>query len=60
MGGTLDKNPKKVEAGRRGAEKRWGEPRVIRLDDLTPAQRRLIVALVEAAREINEKGEPNG
>ncbi len=41
-----------VEAGRRGARKRWGahRPRTIRLDSLTPEQRRLVLALVEAAR----------
>lgn len=40
-----------VDAGRLGAKKRWGEePRVVRLDDLAPAQRRLILALVNAAR----------
>lgn len=51
------KNPKKQAAGKKGADARWGEPRVVRLDDLTPAQRRLVVALVEAAREANAKSE---
>lgn len=38
--------------GRLGAEKRWGpEPRVIRLDELTGPQRRLVLALVDAARK---------
>ena len=40
-----------VERGRMGGRKRWGEPRVVRLDDLTAAQRRLVIALVEAARK---------
>lgn len=40
-----------VEAGRRGAEKRWGPPRVVRLDDLSPIARRIVLAAVAAARE---------
>ncbi len=45
------KNPVKVRAGRIGATKRWGtEPRVVRLHDLSDAQRRLVRALVDAAR----------
>lgn len=44
------KDPRLVESGRRGAEKRWGPPRVVRLHDLTAEQRRLVLALVEAAR----------
>lgn len=35
------------------ARARWGPQRVVRLDDLTPEQRRLVLALIEAAR--NEK-----
>lgn len=38
------------EAGRRGARQRWGPPRHARLDDLTPDQRRLVLALIDAAR----------
>jgi hypothetical protein len=38
------------DAGRIAARARWGEPRVIRLDSLTPEQARLVRALVEAAR----------
>lgn len=49
----MAKNPKKVEAGRKGAEARWGVPRTVRLDELTPAQRRLVLALIEAAKESN-------
>ncbi len=47
---VLPKNPVLVEAGRRGAERRWGPRRVVRLDDLTVEQRRLIMALVDAAK----------
>jgi hypothetical protein len=39
-----------VVAGRRGAEKRWGPPRVVRLDDLRPNERRLLLALLDAVR----------
>ena len=44
------KDPIKVRAGQIGARKRWGEPRLVRLDDLTMAQRQLVMALVDAAR----------
>lgn len=40
----------KVRAGTIGARTRWGEPRVVRLDALTPEQRRLVLALVDAAK----------
>lgn len=38
------------EYGRIGAEKRWGPPRTARLDDLTADQRRLILAMIDAAK----------
>jgi hypothetical protein len=41
------KDPVFVEAGRRGAATRWGPPRRARLDDLSPAQRGLVLALIE-------------
>jgi hypothetical protein len=44
------KNPRKSNAGLRGARRRWGEPRCLNLRDLTDPQRRLVLALVEAAR----------
>jgi len=44
------KDPVKVRAGQLGARTRWGLPRVVRLDELTAEQRRLVLALVEAAR----------
>ena len=39
------------ERGRIGARKRWGPPRVVRLDALDPPYRRLVLALVDAARK---------
>lgn len=42
-----------AERARLGAAKRWGNPanrRVVRLDSLTPEQRRLVLALVAAAK----------
>ncbi len=49
---TATKNPVKVKAGLASAAKRWGpEPRVVRLDELSPPQRRLVLALVDAARQ---------
>jgi len=48
---SVARDPNKVRAGKIGAQKRWGEtPRVIRVADLTAPQRRLVVALVAAAR----------
>lgn len=45
------KDPRRVAAGKAGMRARWGEqPRIVRLDDLTMEQRRLVVALVEAAK----------
>ena len=38
------------ERGRMGAARRWGPPRVIRLDDLAPEQRAFIAELVDVAR----------
>ena len=41
-----------VEAGRRGAAKRWGEtPRVIRLSDLPSEQAAFVAELVAVARK---------
>lgn len=46
------KDPRKVAAGKAGMRARWGtEPRVVRLDTLTESQRRLVLALVNAARQ---------
>jgi len=44
------KNATKARAGLIGARRRWGDPGVIRLDELTAPQRRLVLALVDAAR----------
>lgn len=45
------KDPVKVRAGQIGANARWGPPRVVRLDELTPDQRRVVVAMLEAAKK---------
>jgi hypothetical protein len=51
MPGPIKGHPASIEAGRRGAERRWGpEPRIVRLDELTAPQRRLVLALVDAAK----------
>ncbi len=47
------KDPVKVAAGKAGAAARWGVPRRLQLGDLTPDQRRLVLALVEAQRAVN-------
>lgn len=44
-----EKDPKRVRAGHIAARARWGEPRVLRLDELSPEKRRIILALVELA-----------
>lgn len=45
------KDPVRVRAGHIGATRRWGaEPRVVRIADLTSEQRRLVLALIDAAR----------
>ena len=48
------KDPKRVAAGKKAAAARWGDKRIARLDELTPAQRRLVLALIDAAKEANE------
>ncbi|MDP8905499.1 MAG: hypothetical protein M3N29_09365 [Chloroflexota bacterium] len=49
---SVSKNSVKQRAGRAGARRRWGDtPRVVRLDDLTPAQRRVVLALLNAVRQ---------
>ena len=48
---VAEKNPVFVDAGKRGALKRWGEPRVVKIADLSPETRRLVIALVEAAKK---------
>lgn len=47
------KDPKRVAAGKKAALARWGDKRVVRLNELTPAQRRLVLALVDAMEEAN-------
>lgn len=39
-----------AERGRLGAEKRWGPPRVLRLDDFDPDERVAILAAIDAKR----------
>lgn len=45
--------------GRTAVQARWGPPRVVRLDDLTPEQRRLVIALVDAAKAANHGAPPS-
>ena len=56
---SLTKDPVKVRAGTIGAKARWDghDTRVVRLGDLTPEQRRLVLALISAAR-VNAKAAP--
>ena len=45
------------EAARTGARARWGPPRIFHVGDLSPAQRRLVLAFVEMARVADTKSE---
>ena len=51
------KDPRKVKAGKASARARWGNepPRHIRLDELDAPARRLVVALIDAARAERER-----
>ena len=42
-----------IEKARHAAEARWGPRRRLNLRDLTPDQRRVVLALVEAQRAAN-------
>jgi hypothetical protein len=46
------------EIGTRAAARRWGPRRVVRLDDLNEAGRRLVLALIAAAKTRADKEEP--
>ena len=50
---SLAKDPTKQRAGLLGAEARWGPPgtRTVKIGDLSPEARRLVVALVDAAKK---------
>lgn len=56
----MDKNPRRVNAGTKGAEARWGPRRTIRLDELPAEQRAFIAALVEVFRKNNEATDRKG
>jgi hypothetical protein len=44
------KDPVKVRAGLAGSRVRWGEgPRIVRIDKLSAEERRLVLALIDAA-----------
>lgn len=53
-GDFSEKDPVKVQAGRLGARKRWGDPRILRLDQLDADERRLIQAILTAKRHADE------
>jgi hypothetical protein len=43
-----EKDPRLAEAGRKGMRARWGPQRVLRLDELDPAVRAAVQALIGA------------
>lgn len=52
------KNPDKVRAGKLGARAKWGPDyvrRVVRLDELTEPQRRVVLSLITAAKTAPDK-----
>ena len=55
-----ERDPQKVAAGKASAEKRWRPKRVVRLDDLTAPQRRVVIALIEAAKALSAPTVPSG
>lgn len=52
----MPKNSVFVESGQRGARRRWGPPRVVRLDDpsMLPEEREVIQALLNLKRRREE------
>lgn len=54
------KSPRRVQAGRESARRRWAghTAKVVRLDSLSGEQRRLVLALVRAAREEAAASDP--
>lgn len=47
----------KAEAGRIGAQRRWGDtPRSVRLDSLDPRVRAAVIALIHADEAARERG----
>ena len=53
------KNPVLVDAGRRGAEKRWGPPgtrtRVVKLGDLEAPYRRFVLGVIDLVDELAQE-----
>ena len=45
---SATKDPLKVRAGQISAAKRWGTPATVRIDDLNPAVRQAVLALIRA------------
>jgi hypothetical protein len=43
-------DPSHVARGQAGMRARWGPPRIARLDDLTPDQRNLVLALINTMK----------
>lgn len=50
MPSSVATTDRRSTAARTAARARWGPPRVARLDDLTPEQRAVVLALVAAAK----------
>jgi hypothetical protein len=54
---SATKDPAKVRAGQAGMRKRWGPPRILRLDALTAPQRRVILGIIDVFA--HEKAAPD-
>jgi hypothetical protein len=57
-GSFMSDKTTKAEAGLIGARRRWGAPRIVRLDALPPSVATAIRALVAASAAANEKAAP--
>ena len=53
------KDSLKVRAGQFGAAKRWGTPVTVRIDDLHPAVREAVLALLRAGKAASAKKAPD-
>lgn len=46
-----------VDSGRMGARRRWGRPRILRLDELDPVTRDIVQCILDARRNAAKAAE---
>ena len=54
------KDPRKVKAGKAGSARRWGPPRILRLDQLDPVTAGIVRAIVEARKNATDAAADSG